>query len=64
MTHFNCKNKNYTDFQLRQISKEMMDSDEFSEDEFLRNIDHITVLENGDLLYTFKDGSEKKWQRT
>lgn len=64
LTHFHCKNKNYTDFQLRQISKEMMDSDEFSEDTFLQNIDHITVLENGDLLYTFKDGSEKKWQRT
>ena len=64
MTHFHCKNKNYTDFQLRQISGEMMDSDEFSEDEFLQNIDHITVLENGDLLYTFKDGSEKKWQKT
>ena len=41
-----------------------MDSDEFSEDEFLQNIDHITVLENGDLLYTFKDGSKKKWQKT
>lgn len=58
-----CHSKNYTDFQLRQISAYIMEKEAFSETEFEQQIQKITVLENGDLQYHFKDGRIKKWQR-
>lgn len=63
LTNVHCRSKNYTDFQLRQISAFMMRIDEFSESAFTEQIERITIHENGDLLYHFYDGRERKWQR-
>ncbi len=59
-----CHSKNYTDFQLRQISAFVMEISEFSETEFERQIQKIIVLENDSLQFYFIDGRIKKWQKT
>ena len=63
LTGVHCKNKNYTDYQLRQISAYIMETEAFSETEFEQQIQKITVLKNGDLQYHFKDGRIKAWRR-
>ena len=58
-----CHSKNYTDFQLRQISAFVMEISEFSETEFERQIQKIIVLENDSLQFYFINGRIKKWQK-
>jgi len=63
LTGVHCKNKNYTDYQLRQISAYIMEADTFSEMDFAQQIQKIAVLKNGDLQYHFKDGRTKIWRK-
>ena len=58
-----CDNVNYTDYHLRIISAYIMESDEFDDDALARQIDHIEVTENGNLVYHYKDERIKEWHR-
>lgn len=58
-----CHNKNYPDYHLRQISAHMMGMDEFDEAEFEKQIEGITVLEDGSLEYHFREGRTAVWQK-
>ena len=58
-----CDNVNYTDYQLRVITAVILETFDFDEETFTKQIDRIVVLSDGSLRYHFKDGSEKTWQR-
>ena len=51
---------NYADFKLRRISASILGLEEFDEAEFERQIEEITVLEDGSLEYHFREGRKKK----
>ena len=40
-----------------------MDMDEFDETAFLDSVEGITVVENSNLEFRFKDGRIKTWER-
>ncbi len=58
-----CHNANYPDYHLRQISAYMMGMGEFDETEFEKQIEGITVLEDGSLEYHFREGRTAVWQK-
>ena len=58
-----CDNVNFTDYQLRVISAQILGTSEFYDEMFIRIIDQIIVLDGGDLKYIYKDGSEKIWRK-
>lgn len=58
-----CSNKNYADYQLRNISAWMLGLSEFDEAEFDKQVEKITVQPDGNLLYHFYDGRTSLWQR-
>ena len=58
-----CRNPNYTDYQLRQVSAYMMGLEEFSEAEFEKQIEEITAFPDGSLEFHFKEGRTQRWQR-
>ena len=64
LTHVNCNAGNFSDYQLRKVSAYMLDMDEFDEEIFMKKVNYILAFTDGSLEYHFKDGSEKKWQRT
>jgi DNA invertase Pin-like site-specific DNA recombinase len=59
-----CDSPNYTDFQLRQISAHILGLDAFDERAFTEQIEEITVLADGSLVYRFFGGRTAKWRRT
>lgn len=58
-----CSNRNYADYQLRNISAWMLGLSEFDEAEFDKQVEKITVQPDGNLLYHFYDGRTSLWQR-
>ncbi len=58
-----CHNANCTDYKLRQISAHMMGLEEFDGAEFERQVEGITVLEDGSLEFNFYGGRTERWQR-
>ena len=58
-----CHNPNYTDYQLRQVSAHMMGLEEFSEAEFEKRVEGITVLDGGSMEFHFKEERTERWQR-
>ena len=58
-----CISKDYSDCNLRDVLAYIMGDDEFDAEKFENDIDHITVLADGSLKYTFKDGRRKTWER-
>lgn len=58
-----CTNRNYADYQLRNISAWALGLSEFDETEFDKQIEKITVQSDGDLLYRFYDGRTVLWER-
>ena len=58
-----CHNPNCTDYKLRQVSAHMMGLEEFSEVEFEKRVEGITVLEDGSMEFHFKEGRIERWQR-
>lgn len=58
-----CDSTNYADFRLRIISAEILRLDEFDEKIFTQQIERITVLEDGSLLFKFKEGGTETWQK-
>ena len=58
-----CHNVNYADFKLRRISASILGLEEFDEAEFERQIEEITVLEDGSLEYHFREGRTQTWQK-
>ena len=59
-----CCGKDLADFNIRKVSAYIMGVDEFDGAEFEKQIESITVLEDGNLVYEFKEGGMKRWQRT
>jgi len=58
-----CSNRNYADYQLRNISAWALGLSEFDETEFDKHIEKITVQLDGNLLYCFYDGRTVLWER-
>ncbi|MCD8222747.1 MAG: recombinase family protein [Clostridiales bacterium] len=58
-----CTNRNYADYQLRNISAWILGLSEFDETEFNKQIEKITVQSDGNLLYHFYDGRTSLWER-
>lgn len=58
-----CHGKDLVDFNIRKVSAYIMGSDEFDGAEFEKQIECITVLEDGSLEYHFKEGGTKLWQK-
>jgi len=58
-----CKARNIADNEIRQVAAYVMEMDEFNVPEFERQIDHITMEEDGSMDFTFYDGREIRWQR-
>lgn len=58
-----CSNRNYADYQLRNISAWVLGLSEFDETEFDKQIEKITVQSDGNLLYLFYDGRTVLWER-
>ena len=54
---------NYNESDLARICAYVLEMEEFDETEFKKSVQEIIVHENGDLLFRFKDGSEKIWER-
>ena len=54
---------NYNESDLAMICAYVSEMEEFDETEFKKSVQEIIVNENGDLLFRFKDGSEKIWER-
>lgn len=59
-----CCGKDLADFNIRTVSAYIMGADEFDRAEFEKQIKGITALEDGSLVYEFKEGGTKRWQRT
>ena len=59
-----CCGKDLADFNIRTVSAYIMGMDEFDGAEFEKQIKGITALEDGSLVYEFKEGGTKQWQRT
>ena len=59
-----CNGQDMADFNIRKVSAYILGMDDFDGKAFTEQIDHITALEDGSLVYIFKDGRAKKWQRT
>lgn len=59
-----CCGKDLADFNIRTVSAYIMGMDEFDGAEFEKQIKDITALEDGSLVYEFKEGGTKRWQRT
>ncbi len=57
-----CTSRNFTDFQLRQISADIMGLEEFDEAEFKRQIEKMVVMKDGSMEYFFKGGGVKRWR--
>ena len=58
-----CRNVDFSDCNLRQITTYIMGTDKFDGSAFLKEISYISVNPDGNLDYYFKDGRIKKWQR-
>ena len=54
---------NYNESDLARICAYVLEMEEFDETEFKKSVQEIIVHENSDLLFRFKDGSEKLWER-
>ena len=59
-----CRNVDFSDCNLRQITAYIMETDEFDGSAFLKEISYISVNSDGSLEYHFIDGRIKKWQKT
>lgn len=59
-----CCGKDLADFNIRTVSAYIMGMDEFDGAEFEKQIKGIMALEDGSLVYEFKEGGTKRWQRT
>ena len=58
-----CRSVNFADFRLRRISASILGLKEFDEAEFDRQVEKITVLEDGSLEYHFYEGRTERWQK-
>lgn len=56
-----CNATNYADFRLRIISAYILGLEEFDEDVFEKQIEKITVLDDGSLEYQFYEGRTEIW---
>ena len=59
-----CRNVDFSDCNLRQITAYIMGTDKFDGSAFLKEISYISVNSDGSLEYHFIDGRIKKWQKT
>ena len=59
-----CTNTNYPDYVLRQITAEIMGTEDFEEEAFLEKVDFIEAAAGSTLIFHFKDGSTAQWQKT
>lgn len=57
-----CHNANCTDYNLRRIAAYMMGLDEFSEEEFEKQVESITVFSDKSMEFCFQEGQIKRWQ--
>ena len=48
---------------LKKISVEILELEEFDEDIFTQQIEKITVLADGSLAFKFYEGRTKVWQK-
>lgn len=58
-----CCGKDLADFNIRKVSAYIMGLDEFDGTGFEKQIKGITALEDGSLVYEFKEGGTKLWQK-
>ena len=58
-----CKNHNFSEINLKKISVEILELEEFDEDIFTQQIEKITVLADGSLAFKFYEGRTKVWQK-
>lgn len=58
-----CDSVNFADFRLRIISAYILGLDEFDEDVFEKQIEKITVLDDGGLEYQFYEGRAETWRK-
>lgn len=58
-----CKNHNFPEINLKKISVEILELEEFDEDIFTQQIEKITVLADGSLAFKFYEGRTKVWQK-
>ena len=54
-----CSTKDIPDRYLRKACAEVLGLEEFDEDVFIEKVDYISVPDNGQLRFHFKDGTEK-----
>jgi DNA invertase Pin-like site-specific DNA recombinase len=59
-----CSGQDYADCNIRKVSAYIMEMGEFNEAEFEKQIQEISVQEDGSLEYKFYDGRAKRWQKT
>ena len=57
-----CTNRSYADFVLRQITAEVMDTEDFDEKKFCASVDYIEITP-GAFIYHFKNGRTAAWQK-
>ena len=59
----NCSSRNYTDYQLRQVSAQVMGMKDFDEEAFRRQVDHILILSDWQFEYHFTDRRIVSWKK-
>lgn len=58
-----CGGQDFADSNIRKVTAYMMGLDEFDGEEFEKQIEGITVLEDGSLEYHFREGRTAVWQK-
>ena len=58
-----CTNRSYADFMLRQITAEVMGTEDFDEKQFRTSVDFIEIAPGDTFIYHFKDGRTAAWQK-
>lgn len=61
---YGCTNRNYSDYELRQMVAEVMGTDDLDEAAFPEQVDHITAEPDETITLHYKDGRTAQWQRT
>ena len=58
-----CTNRSYADFVLRQITAEVMGTEDFDEQAFRKSVDCIEIAPGDTFIYHFKNGRTAAWQK-
>lgn len=58
-----CTNRSYADFMLRQITAEVMGTEDFDEQAFRKSVDYIEIAPGDTFIYHFKNGRTAAWQK-